>query len=217
MATGGLAAVEARVASAAGRSARDPASITLVAVSKTVGPDEIMEAYEAGHRDFGENRSHELLAKAAQLPEDIVWHFVGSLQSRKAKDVAPIASVLHSMDRASLLRAWARLDATGAVLLQVNLAQEQQKHGAARDEVPVLLETAAELGVEISGLMLMPPLVADPEDNRHWFRELREIREGLSVDWPGLTELSMGMTDDFEVAIEEGATLIRVGRAIFGT
>ena len=116
MATGGLAAVKDRVAAAAERSGRDPDAITLVAVSKTVGPAEIRAAYDAGHRDFGENRSHELLAKASQLPEDIVWHFVGSLQSRKAKEVAPVASVLHSMDRASLLRAWARLDASGAVL-----------------------------------------------------------------------------------------------------
>jgi len=207
--------VKQRVIAAAARSGRDPAEVTLVAVSKTVGPSEIAQAYDAGHRDFGENRSGDLTAKAAVLPGDINWHFVGSLQSRKAKEIAPYASMVHSVDRESLLRAWARTDGTARLLLQLNLAQEAQKHGADAAGASAILEVAASLGLAISGLMLMPPQVEDPEDNRLWFRRLYEIRRQLQPEWPGLVELSMGMTDDFEVAVEEGATLIRVGRAIF--
>lgn len=210
-----LSEVRRRLAVAADRAGRDPADVTLVAVSKTVGPAEIAEAYDAGHRDFGENRSGELAAKAAFLPDDINWHFVGALQSRKAKEVAPYASVVHSVDRESLLRAWSRTDGRARLLLQLNLAHEAQKHGADAEAAAEIIGAADSLGLTISGLMLMPPLVEDPEDNRRWFRRLHEIREQLHPDWPALRELSMGMTDDFEVAVEEGATLIRVGRAIF--
>lgn len=215
MVTDGLNRVRNRVAGAAGRVGRSLDDITLVAVSKTVGPDEILAAYDAGHRDFGENRAHELAAKAAVLPGDINWHFVGSLQSRKAKEIAPVAAVLHSVDRASLLRAWAKTGSSARLLLQVNVAHEEQKHGAEPDAVASLLHLAAELGLVIGGLMLIPPLAADPQANRKWFQKLRDMRDELQSDWPPLTELSMGMTDDFEVAVEEGATLIRVGRAIF--
>jgi pyridoxal phosphate enzyme (YggS family) len=217
MVVAGLTEVRRRLTVAADRAGRDPADVTLVAVSKTVGPAEIAEAYEAGHRDFGENRSADLAAKAAVLPDDIVWHFVGSLQSRKAKEVAPYASVVHSVDRESLLRAWSRTEGKARLLLQLNLAHEAQKHGAAADEAGDILEAADSLGLTISGLMLMPPFVENPEDNRRWFRRLHEIRHQLQPDWPALRELSMGMTDDFEVAVEEGATLIRVGRAIFAS
>lgn len=213
----GLKAIQDRVTAAAIRSGRDHSAVTLVAVSKTVGVEEIAAAHSAGHRDFGENRSHELAAKAGRLPADIRWHFVGGLQSRKAKEVAPVAHYIHSVDRPSLLRSLAKAGCRSSLLLQVNLAEEAQKQGAARGEVAPLLDTAAELGLSVVGLMLMPPLVTDAEENRHWFAELRELRDDLQPDWPQLTELSMGMTDDFEVAIEEGATLIRVGRAIFGT
>lgn len=216
MAPSSLAAVKRRVVAAAERNGRDPSAVTVVAVSKMVGPAEIEQAYAAGHRDFGENRAAELAAKAAVLPDDIVWHFVGSLQSRKAKQVAPIAAYVHSIDRPSLITAWAGQNSSARLLLQVNLAGEEQKHGAARDEVIDLLQLAAEAGVVMNGLMLMPPMVSNPEDNRRWFQELARLREELLPDWPDLAELSMGMTDDFEVAVEEGATLIRVGRAIFG-
>ena len=216
MATNGLSAVRERIAAAAARSDRSVDEITLVAVSKTVGVAEIEAAYAAGHRDFGENRSHELAQKAARLPEDITWHFIGSLQSRKAKEVAPVAAMVHSIDRESLLRSWARTGSAAKLLLQINLAHEEQKHGADETEVVRLLDLAAELGLEFSGLMLMPPLVADAEENRPWFQRLRRIRDELQPAYPTITDLSMGMTDDFEVAIEEGATLIRVGRAIFG-
>lgn len=204
------------MAAAADRAGRDPAEVTLVAVSKTVGPAEIATAYAAGQRDFGENRSSELSAKADVLPNDIRWHFVGALQSRKAKEIAPIASVVHSVDRESLLRAWARTGSDASLLLQLNLAHEAQKHGADAGVAVEILRVADALGLTFAGLMLMPPQVEDPEVNRRWFRRLHEIRDQLRSDWPGLDALSMGMTDDFEVAIEEGATLIRVGRAIFG-
>ena len=215
MAAGGLNDVLGRAGGAAQRVGRAPSDVTVVAVSKTVGPDDILAAYKAGHRHFGENRSHELVAKAAALPDDIVWHFVGTLQSRKAKEVAPIAAVVHSVDRESLLAAFAKQPQHGRLLLQVNLAHEEQKHGADPVAVAAMLDEAARLGVTISGLMLMPPLASDPEENRQWFRELAAMRLRLVKEWPDLKELSMGMTDDFEVAIEEGATLIRVGRAIF--
>jgi pyridoxal phosphate enzyme (YggS family) len=208
--------VRRRIAAAAERAERDPADVTLIAVSKTVGPAEIADAYEAGHRDFGENRAGELTAKAATLPSDIRWHFVGALQSRKAKQVAPVASVVHSVDRESLLRSWSRSGGSARLLLQLNLAHEPQKQGADAGAAAELLEVAQTLGLTISGLMLMPPQVDDPESNRLWFRRLYEIRTELQPDWPELQELSMGMTDDFEVAVAEGATLIRVGRAIFG-
>jgi len=217
MATGGLSTVRERIAAAAARSDRCVDAVTLVAVSKTVGVAEIAEAYAAGHRDFGENRAHDLVQKAAQLPDDITWHFIGNLQSRKAKQVAPVAAMVHSIDRESLLRSWARTGSAARLLLQLNLAHEEQKHGADESDVARLLDLAAELGLDISGLMLMPPLVVDAEDNRPWFQRLRQIRDELQPAYPAITELSMGMTDDFEVAVEEGATLIRVGRAIFGS
>jgi len=174
-----------------------------------------MEAYAAGQRDFGENRAHELAAKAAVLPADIKWHFVGSLQSRKAKEISPFVAVVHSMDRESLLRAWVKTGSEARLLLQVNLAHEPQKHGSEAESVVPLLEFASESGLAISGLMLIPPLADTPDENRRWFRSLREMRDRLQSDWPDLLDLSMGMTDDFEVAVAEGATLLRVGRAIF--
>ena len=210
-----MSPVRERAAAAAARVGRVADEVTLVAVSKTVGPDVIRAAYDAGHRDFGENRAHELVAKAAVLPDDIVWHFIGSLQSRKAKAVAPIAAVVHSVDRESLLRAWAKTGSQAELLLQLNLAHEPQKHGAEESDLAAILSVASDLGLHFSGLMVMPPLVTDPEENRGWFRKLREIRDRLLPDHPSMIGLSMGMTDDFEVAIEEGATLIRVGRAIF--
>ena len=179
MATGKLIEVRERMAAAAARSGRSPEDVTLVAVSKTVGPVEIAAAYAAGHRDFGENRSHERAAKAAELPADIVWHFIGHLQSRKAKEVAPLAAMVHSIDRESVLRAWSRTGSAAKLLLQINLAHEGQKYGADEADLPRLLDLASELQIEFSGLMLMPPLVSDPEDNRRWFRRLRQIRDEL--------------------------------------
>jgi PLP dependent protein len=212
-----LRAVLDRVCAAAGRAGRDAAEVTLVAVSKGQPVAAIAEAYAAGHRDFGENRADELLAKVPQLPDDIRWHFVGALQSRKAKLVRPHTWLLHSLDRPSLVRAWARdTDAPPPVLAEVNIAREPQKHGAVPDELGELLGAADAAGISCRGLMIIPPQPETAEDSRRWFADLVTLQQAWVRRYPSLVELSMGMTDDFEVAVEEGATVIRVGRAIFG-
>jgi pyridoxal phosphate enzyme (YggS family) len=211
-----LTRVLARVDAAAGRGDRDPTSVTLVAVSKGRSVDEILALHEAGQRDFGENRSAEMAGKVPLLPSDIRWHFVGSLQSRKTAEVGADTWLLHSMDRESLARRWSRLTPQPPpCLLQVNLAAETQKHGVERSQVRARLDALAEEGIAPVGLMIIPPVPQRPENSRRWFRELRVLRDELIVHYPALQELSMGMTDDFEVAVEEGATIIRVGRAIF--
>ena len=211
-----IAAVRTRVVAASRRAGRDPATVELVAVSKGRTVAEILEAYGAGQRVFGENRAAELAQKAPQLPTDIVWHFVGSLQSRQAKLARPYTALLHSLDRPRLVNAWSGTDAAPPVLLQVNVAAEAQKHGATVEEAVELLERCDAAGLDCRGLMTIPPLAPTPESNRHWFADLRRLRDRLQTDHDHVCELSMGMTDDFEIAIEEGATIIRVGRAIFG-
>lgn len=211
-----LEAVCNRVYAAAERAERDPSEITLVAVSKGRSAEAVLAAYEAGQRDFGENRSVELAAKAPSLPDDIRWHFIGSLQTRQAKIARPHTALLHSLDRSRLANVWSTGEPVPPALIQVNVAGEAQKHGIEPQSAGQLLEQAVALGIPCRGLMTMAPLSVDPEDSRRWFRELRLLRDGFQVAHPDLVELSMGMTDDYEVAIEEGATIIRVGRAIFG-
>ncbi|HET7846894.1 MAG TPA: YggS family pyridoxal phosphate-dependent enzyme [Acidimicrobiia bacterium] len=209
--------VVGRIAAAAQRSGRDPAEITLVAVSKSKPVSAISDLYEAGHRDFGENRAQEMADKAALLPKDIRWHFIGALQTNKTRLVRPITYLLHSMDRQSLAFSWAKgMGLAPPVLIQVNTGAEPQKAGAGQDEVMALLDNLLDLGIEVRGLMAIPPLSEDPEQMRPHFRELRRMRDQLVELHGQVRELSMGMTDDFEIAIEEGASLIRVGRAIFG-
>jgi PLP dependent protein len=209
--------VRERMDASAARAGRDPGSITLVAVSKSMPTEDIMTVYELGHRDFGENRAQEMAEKAALLPADIRWHFVGSLQANKARLVRPRAHLLHSMDRESLAIAWVKGSGLPPpVLIQVNTGMEAQKSGTEPDDVEELAATLAGLGVPVLGLMAIPPLSEDPERMRPHFEELRGIRDRLVPDHPTITGLSMGMTDDYEVAIEEGASVIRVGRAIFG-
>ena len=213
----GYPEVMTRVAEASRRVGRDPTGVTLVAVSKTMSAADILEVYEQGHRHFGENRAGELAEKAPQLPSDITWHFVGALQSRKARVVRPIASLLHSMDRRSLASAWLKGQGHAPpVLVQVNLGEEEQKSGVTPNEVSRTLDWMVAMGLDVRGLMAIPPIPEEPEDSRPYFRRLREIRDRVADEHPSVTELSMGMTDDFEVAIEEGASIIRVGRAIFG-
>ena len=212
----GVERVRERIARACQRAGRDPDSVTLVAVSKGQPVEAVRAAHEAGIRHFGENRIQEALPKieAAQgAGVEATWHLVGHLQSNKAKATAGAFDVIHSVDSTRLL---ARLDAaapaTRDVLLQVNVVAELQKQGVGPGEVGALVEAArAASGLRLRGLMTIAPLAADPENVRPVFRELRELAERFA-----LPELSMGMTDDFEVAIEEGATLVRVGRAIFG-
>lgn len=209
--------VMGRVAEAADRVDRDVSEITIVAVSKTMSPDQIMDVYDQGHRDFGENRAQELAEKAPHLPDDIRWHFVGALQSNKARLARGLTVLLHSMDRRSLASAWMKGKGHAPpVLAQVNLGDESQKAGIAPGEVRVALAWMFEMGLEVRGLMAIPPIPGSPEDSRPHFRRLRELRDEAMKRYPSVTELSMGMTDDFEVAIEEGSSLIRVGRAIFG-
>lgn len=206
-----------RMDAAARRAGRDVGDITLVAVAKTMTTDDIMAVYDQGHRDFGENRAQEMAEKAAVLPEDIRWHFVGALQSNKARMVRSKTHLLHSMDRRSLAKAW--LKGPGLpppVLVEVNVGEESQKSGVDPHTVLETISWMVEMGLDVRGLMAIPPIPDDPEDSRPFFRRLREMREVAVSEHPSVAGLSMGMTDDFEVAIEEGASIIRVGRAIFG-
>jgi pyridoxal phosphate enzyme (YggS family) len=206
-----------RVAAATSRVGRDAEEITVVAVSKTKTPDDVLAVYEMGHRDFGENRAKEMARKTNRLPDDVRWHFVGALQSNKASLVRPDTHLLHSMDRRSLAKSW--LKGPGLpppVLVQVNIGDETQKSGVAPREVPSTVTWLEDMGIEVVGLMALPPEPDEPEDSRGYFVEMRRLREHVGAQHPRVIELSMGMTDDFEVAIEEGASIIRVGRAIFG-
>jgi pyridoxal phosphate enzyme (YggS family) len=212
-----LSEVQERTAAAAARAGRSCAGITVVAVSKTAGPGMLRAAHEVGHRDFGENRAAVFAERAAALPGDVRWHFIGRLQGNKVRQVRPVAHLLHSLDRADLAGYWVKGPGLPPpVLVQVNVAGEPGKAGVLPQEAEGLVAVAAGLGLEVRGLMTIPPVSGRPEDSRPYFRDLAVLGERLARRWPGLTELSMGMTDDFEVAVEEGATLLRVGRAIFG-
>jgi hypothetical protein len=220
-----LADVRDRIARAAGRVGRDPATVRLVAISKTFTTDHVRAAADCGQIDFGENKVQEALEKMSQTADlPIRWHLVGHLQSNKAKKAGALFDVVHSVDQEAIA---SRLDegasAVGRsveLLVQVDLAGEPSKHGARTDELPALFHSAASLGAaRLVGLMLLPPAVEDPEQARPYFRAIRALRDDLvarGVDQSMLGELSMGMSHDFEVAVEEGATLVRVGTAIFG-
>jgi PLP dependent protein len=217
-----LQAVRARVQQAASAAGRDPATVLLLAVSKTKPVQAIAEAYEAGQRDFGENYAQELARKARQLAHlpDIRWHHIGHVQSNKIRELVPVAHVVQGVNRPSLVPELdRRAESTGRaleVLAEVNIAGELSKSGCPPELLADLL--AALRGaphLRLRGLMTMPPLDDDPEASRPYFRRLRELRDahgGPDV----LPELSMGMSNDFPVAIAEGATIIRVGTAIFG-
>ena len=220
-----LADIRQRMARAAERAGRRAEDVRLVAVSKTCSVDDVRAAVAAGQQDFGENRVQEALQKidaARDLP--VRWHFIGHLQSNKARKAAVPFVCIHSIDRGDLLeavdRAAAEAGVAPEVLVQVDLAGEPSKHGAAVDVVRGLVERAAHCrAVRLAGLMLLPPWLEDSEDVRPYFRALRELRTRLCAEGAPeamLRELSMGMSHDFEIAIEEGATLVRVGSAIFG-
>lgn len=212
----GLAAVRARVAAACARAGRDPSSVTLVAVSKLQPLAAIEEALLAGQRVFGENYAQELRDKAAALAHvpDVVWHAIGPLQTNKAKYVAKVATAFHALDRREIAEALgARRAGQGPLdcYLEVNVAGEDTKTGVPLADVDALYGAVRDVaGIRVVGLMAMPPLV-DAEACRPHFRAVRAAATRL-----GLRGLSMGTTEDFEVAIEEGATLVRVGRSIFG-
>lgn len=215
----------ARVASAAIHCGRDPGTVRLVAISKTQPARAIRAAYEAGQRAFGENYADELAAKRLELADlDIEWHFTGHLQSNKARVVAPDVDLVHSVDRPSIVDALDRaahkpLD----VLIQVRLGDEETKSGCAPEDAKALVDRVVQTrNLRPVGLMVLPPPVDDPERARPWFRELRMLRDRIAATlMPGhgaaFTELSMGMSHDAHIAINEGATLVRIGTAIFGT
>ena len=217
-----IARVRARIAEAALRGGRRPESVQLVAVTKTVGPERIREAVACGLRVFGENRVQEARAKVSEVP-GVSWHLIGSLQRNKVKEALRLFEVIHSVDSVGLAeelsrRSMERGTRRAEVLLQVNISQEPQKHGVAPEDAERVVGAVLELqGLRLRGLMGMAPLVETPEAARPSFRRLRELRDRLGEAFPeaGVCELSMGMTDDFEVAIEEGATIVRVGRALF--
>jgi PLP dependent protein len=221
--------VRRRIDAAAQRAGREPGSVALIAVSKTFPASAVVEALAAGQRAFGENRVQEGIDKIGQVSalaahSPIEWHLIGHLQSNKAKKAAAHFRWIHSVDSIDLLT---RLDA-GAVeagtrpriLIQLDLAGEVTKHGANAEDVRRLADAAVlARALEWRGLMIVPPVPVDPEDSRPWFRRLREVRDRLLADGipaTHLSELSMGMSHDLDVAVEEGATMVRVGTAIFG-
>jgi hypothetical protein len=220
-----LAAVRERLAAAARASGRRLDDIRLIAVSKTFGPEAVRAAYDAGQRDFGENKVQEALQKQEQTGDlEIRWHLIGHLQSNKSKRAAAAFSAIHSIDSVDLLE---RVDSGAAaagtrpeLFLQVDLAGETTKFGAPESEIDAIARAAQRCrAARVVGLMVLPPWSEDPETARPYFRRLRELRDRLvanGVDPGRMARLSMGMSHDFEVAIEEGATDVRVGTAIFG-
>jgi len=221
-----LSDIRTRIARAAGTVGRDPSSIRLIAVSKTFPLDAVREAYDAGQREFGENRVQEGLQKIERSADlSIRWHLLGHLQTNKARKAASAFAMIQSVDSVEVLQ---KLDRGAAdegcapeLLIQVDLAGEDTKFGVPPAEVPRLFKAAAVCrAAQVVGLMTLPPLPETPEDARRWFRQLRELRDGWrasGVPAAMLRELSMGMSGDFDVAIQEGATIVRVGTAIFGS
>lgn len=222
--TANLQSIRQRIERACERVGRHPSEVVVLGASKSQPIERLEWAYEAGLRVFGENRVQEALAKQPQLPATIDWHLIGPLQSNKVNKVVGAFSTVHSIDRLKIAqaldRAAARRQEPIIGLLEVNLAEEDTKHGFTPSQV---LDSRDELSrleiLTIEGLMAIPPLEVDPEDSRHWFRQLRELRDELfsSAAWgerAGL--LSMGMSSDYAIAVEEGATHVRIGSALFG-
>jgi PLP dependent protein len=219
-----LAAVQERIAAAARRAGRREDAVLLVGVSKTVDAERVRAAIAAGVPALGENRVQEAREKIAILGRPRPWHLIGHLQTNKVKDALESFDLIHSVDRLPLAEALSRRAAEAGrladVLVQVNVGEEPQKGGLRADELRGALETMAGLpGLRLRGLMTIPPLPHEPEDSRPYYKEMRRLLDEARR-WghaPDLTELSMGMSGDFEVGVEEGATIVRVGTAIFGS
>lgn len=219
-----IAQIQEQIAQACKKCGRDASDVRLVAVSKKKPAADVDAAIEAGHKLFGESYVQECVAKIDEVKGDAEWHFIGGLQSNKVKHLRGKVKMIHSVDRLSLAkeidRQWSKIDKCVDVLIQVNLAEEDSKSGTTADQVVSLVRQVAGLKhVRIKGLMALPPWQADPGDVRPYFRQLREIAEqidALQLSNVTMQELSMGMSHDFEVAIEEGSTMIRIGTAIFG-
>ena len=219
-----IRSVEQRIQAACARAGRRRDEVTLICVTKTMPVTDLQEAYDEGQRNFGENRVQEITEKYPLLPDDIRWHMIGHLQRNKVKYLMDRVVMIHSVDSASLARTISKeavkAGRTMDILLEVNAAGEESKFGLSYEEVlPLVREIAPLPGVHICGLMTVAPYTDDPETNREFFKKLRDLSVDIdrqSIDNVSMHTLSMGMTGDFEVAIEEGATHIRVGTAIFG-
>ena len=219
-----IESVDERISAACARAGRDRSEVSLICVTKTKPKEMLQEAYEAGQRDFGENKVQEICRKKPDLPPDIRWHMIGHLQRNKVRQLIGQTAMIHSVDSlrlaetisAEAVKAGIRIP----VLIEVNMAGEESKFGLAKEDVEELVRAAAALeGIQISGLMTIAPYTEDPETNRPYFAGLRELAVDIGqkcIDNVSMSVLSMGMTGDFEVAIEEGATHIRVGTGIFG-
>lgn len=224
MITENYRSVEARVAAACAKSGRKREEVTLIAVSKTKPVSMIRELMEIGVVHYGENKAQELVTKTEEITEPLNWHFIGHLQRNKVKYVVGRACLIHSVSSLRLAeeiqKEAEKQDREVSVLIEVNIAEEETKLGISEEEVFELVREAAKLpNIRITGLMAIAPPVDDPEENRKYFRELKRLQQeikGFGLERVTMEELSMGMTGDFEVAIEEGATMVRVGTAIFG-
>lgn len=219
-----LEEVERRVQAACSRSGRDRSEVTLIAVSKTKPVEMLQEIYDCGVRDFGENKVQELVDKYEVLPSDIRWHLIGHLQRNKVKYVVDKACLIHSVDSVRLAKAISdeavKKECQVRILVEVNVAGEESKFGVSLEETLPLIEEISEYpNIRIEGLMTIAPFVENPEDNRQIFRELKQLSVDINaknINNVNVHILSMGMTNDYEVAIEEGATMVRVGTGIFG-
>lgn len=224
MITENLEQVRKNIDEACRMAGRDPKEVTLIAVSKTKPVSMLKEAYDAGARCFGENKVQEIMDKHPQLPEDIQWHMIGHLQRNKVKYIVDKVSMIHSVDSLRLAQTIeqeaAKHNICVPVLLEVNVAQEESKFGLKMDEVLPLIETIADFPhIKVQGLMTIAPYVENAEDNRDFFRQLKKLSvdiEAKNINNVSMSVLSMGMTGDYQVAVQEGATMVRVGTGIFG-
>lgn len=224
MITENLEQVRKNIDEACRMAGRDPKEVTLIAVSKTKPVSMLKEAYDAGARCFGENKVQEIMDKHPQLPEDIQWHMIGHLQRNKVKYIVDKVSMIHSVDSLRLAQTIeqeaAKHNVCVPVLLEVNVAQEESKFGLKMDEVLPLIETIADFPhIKVQGLMTIAPYVENAEDNRDFFRQLKKLSvdiEAKNINNVSMSVLSMGMTGDYQVAVQEGATMVRVGTGIFG-
>lgn len=220
-----LKTIRAQIYAAALAAERDPAGVRLVAVSKTKPAAVVDEAAAAGQLIFGENYVQEFTAKTQEVTYPVEWHFIGHLQSNKVKQIAGQVTMIHSVDRLSLAeeinRQWGRIGTVCDILIQVNVSGEATKNGTtATETIDIVTQIAQLQNVRICGLMTMPPFFDDPEEARPYFHELKRLAsdiESLAIPNVSMHELSMGMSGDFEVAIAEGATLVRIGSALFGS
>lgn len=216
--------VEEHIAAACARAGRDRSEVTLIAVSKTKPVEMLREVYDAGARIFGENKVQEICEKYDKLPADVSWHMIGHLQRNKVRQVIDKVALIHSVDSYRLAQEISvqaqKKGLTIPILVEVNIAGEESKFGISTDDTIQLVEEIALLpNLRIQGLMTIAPIVSDPEDNRAYFRQIKQLSVDIknkNIDNVCMEILSMGMTGDYEVAIEEGATMVRVGTGIFG-